>query len=310
MNKTDKIFVTGHKGLVGSAVVRELTRQGYNNILTINRYRCDLTNFNMVYDTWYLENIDYVINCAGLVGGIYVNSIRNAEFLYENLMIQANVIEASHMFKTKKLIQLGSSCIYPRDCPQPIKEEYLMTSSLEETNMGYALAKIMGLTMCRLYREQYGSNFISCMPTNLYGINDNFNLETSHVIPSIICKLHNAKTEQLSSVEFWGTGTPRREFLFVDDLAEAIIFLMNNYDGDEHLNVGTGEDMTIRETIGVISDIIGYKGKITFNISKPDGTPRKLLDVTKLHNLGWKHKTAFEDGIRATYKWFIKNRTL
>jgi len=310
MNKTDKIFVTGHRGLVGSAVVRELEKLGYSNIFTIDRYRCDLKDFHRVYDLWSKEHIDYVINCAGLVGGINANNIRGAEFLYENLMIQANVIEASCMFETKKLIQLGSSCIYPRDCPQPIKEEYLMTSPLEETNMGYALAKITGLIMCKLYRKQYGSNFISCMPTNLYGINDNFNLETGHALPSIIHKLHNAKKEHLSSVEFWGTGTPRREFMFVDDLAEAVVFLMNNYDGDEHVNVGTGEDMTIREAIDTVSEIIGYKGNITFNTDKPDGTPQKLLDVTKLHALGWKHKTSFDDGIRATYKWFVKNYTL
>ena len=310
MNKTDKIFVTGHRGLVGSAVVRELEKLGYSNIFTIDRYRCDLKDFHRVYDLWNKEPIDYVINCAGLVGGINANNIRGAEFLYENLMIQANVIEVSCMFETKKLIQLGSSCIYPRDCPQPIKEEYLMTSPLEETNMGYALAKITGLIMCKLYRKQYGSNFISCMPTNLYGINDNFNLETGHALPSIIHKLHNAKKEHLSSVEFWGTGTPRREFMFVDDLAEAVVFLMNNYDGDEHVNVGTGEDMTIREAIDTVSEIIGYKGDITFNTDKPDGTPQKLLDVTKLHALGWKHKTSFDDGIRATYKWFVKNYTL
>jgi len=307
MKKADKIFVTGHKGLVGSAVVRELIKQGYGNVFTIDRYHCDLTNFNAVYNTWSLEHIDYVINCAGLVGGINANNTRNGEFLYKNLMIQANVIEASRIFGVKKLIQLGSSCIYPRDCPQPIKEEYLMTSSLEETNIGYALSKITGLTMCRLYQKQYGSNFISCMPTNLYGINDNFNLETGHVLPSVIRKLHNAKTEQLSSMEFWGTGTPKREFMFVDDLAEAVIFLMNNYEGDEHINVGVGTDMTIKETINTISDIIGYKGGVTFNTNKPDGTPQKLLDVTKLHAMGWRHKTSFEDGIRATYKWFIKN---
>ena len=308
MEKDDRILVTGHRGLVGSAVVRKMTDCGYSAILTADRVDCDLRNTQEVNYLVQIFKPAYVVNCAGKVGGINANSTNGGEFVYDNIMMQTNIIEACRLFGVKKLLFLGSSCIYPRDCPQPIKEEYLMTSPLEKSNVGYALAKITGLTMCELYRKQYGCNFISCMPTNLYGINDNFNLQTSHVIPSIIHKLYNAKKEHLSFVEFWGTGTPMREFMFVDDLADAVVFLMNNYDEHGHINVGTGEDMTIKEAVNIIADIVGYEGAIVFNANSLDGTPRKLLDVTKLHALGWKHKTTFRAGIEITYKWFVENQ--
>lgn len=307
MEKNSHILVTGNDGLVGSAVMRELESRGYSCIKTVDRDWYDLRNTDEVHSMFHHINPDYVINCAGTVGGINANDTRSGEFIYDNLMIQSNVIEMSRIFEVKKLLQLGSSCIYPRECPQPIKEEYLMSAPLEETNIGYAVAKIAGITMCRMYRKQYGCNFISAMPTNLYGINDNFNLEYSHVLPAIIRKLHEAKINNSTNVQFWGTGMARREFMFVDDLAKAVIFLMNNYDEAIHINVGTGEDMTISETITTIAEIIGYHGSISFVADKPDGTPQKLLDVSRLHNLGWRHNTTFKEGIEATYKWFVKN---
>jgi GDP-L-fucose synthase len=307
MERNSKILVTGHNGLVGSAMVRELEKQGYEHIVTMPHNRCDLRDYNAVHSMWKVLKPNYVINCAGLVGGINANNTRGGEFIYDNLMIQSNVIEMSRVFKVKKLLHFGSSCIYPRECPQPVKEEALMSSPLEETNIGYAVAKIAGIIMCRMYRKQYDCNFISVMVTNLYGINDNFNLESSHVLPAIIRKLHEAKINNTPSVTFWGTGTPRREFMFVDDLAEAIVFLMNNYNGADHINVGTGVDMQIKDIITLIAEIIDYRGDINFSSNQLDGTPRKVLDVSKLNALGWTAHTPLKEGIERTYKWFVDN---
>ena len=307
MNKDSKIFVTGHKGLVGSAVVRELTRQGYTNILTADKTEYDLLYQNQVVYYFDDNKPEYVINCAAKVGGINANNTKSAEFITENLIIQNNIITTSHYFKVKKLMFLGSSCIYPKLCSQPIKEEYLLTSALEETNIGYAVAKIAGLTQCRMYRKQYNDNFISAMPTNLYGINDNFDLQNGHVLPSLLRKFHVAKINNFSKVELWGTGSPKREFLFVDDLAEALIFLMNNYNDEQHVNIGTGGDVTIKKLAHIVKDIVGFEGDIVWNKFYPNGTPQKLLDVSKINNLGWEAKTSLEEGLDITYKWFIEN---
>lgn len=308
MEKNSKILVTGHKGLVGSAVIRELKKQGYENILTIGRNKCDLTIQQEVYSYFLFNSPDYVINCAGKVGGINANNTKSAEFIKDNILMQTNIIENCHIFKVKKLLFLGSSCIYPRNCPQPIKEEYLLTSALEETNKGYAIAKIAGVIMCEMFNKQYGSNYISAMPTNLYGINDNFHLTNSHVLPALIRKMHDAKVNNIPFVEFWGTGSPKREFLFVDDLAEALIFLMNNYnDCKQHINIGCGEDISIRGLVYLLQSIVGYDGEIRWNTDYPDGTPQKLLNVKKINKLGWKAKTSLEDGLKITYKWFVEN---
>ena len=308
MEKNSKIFVTGHKGLVGSAVVRELKIQGYADIITIDKNDCNLWNQPAVAYFFSKNKPEYVINCAGKVGGINANNTQSADFITENIQIQTNIIQACHEFKVKKLLFLGSSCIYPKMCPQPIKEEYLLTSALEETNIGYAIAKISGIISCRLHNKQYGDNFISAMPTNLYGINDNFNLMNSHVLPALIRKFHDAKINNLPSVEFWGTGSARREFLFVDDLAQALVFLMNNYDNcNEHINIGCGDDVTILELAEMLKKITKYEGEIIWNSEYPDGTPVKRLDVTKINNLGWKAKTSLEAGLQITYDWFVKN---
>lgn len=323
MEKNSKIAVFGSTGLVGSAVARYLEKNEYYNVITISRKLInhrgieygttnyssdfDLRKEKVVNDIFEQFNPEYVINCSGKVGGINANNIRSAEFIYDNIMIQTNIIDACHKFSTKKTMIIGSSCIYPRNCPQPIKEQYLLTSELEETNIGYALAKITGLTMARLYRKQYGDNFISAMPTNLYGEGDSFNLENSHVLPALIRKFHEAKVNNLPNVEFWGTGTPRREFLYVDDLAEALVFLMNNYNESEHINIGTGKDVTIRELAYMLKDIISYEGEIIWNTNYPDGTPIKRLDVTKIEKLGWQAKTSLEEGLKITYKWFVNN---
>lgn len=304
MNKGDLIYVAGHKGLVGSAIVRELLFQGYDNLLLREHGELDLTNQVMVDEFFRMSKPKYVFLAAAKVGGIMANNDSPGDFYYINSMIQNNVIHSSYKYGVEKLLFLGSSCIYPKMCPQPIKEEYLLTGPLEETNEAYAIAKISGLKMCQYYRRQYGASFISAMPTNLYGPNDNFDLETSHVLPALIRKFHEAKASNNKEVEIWGTGTPRREFLYVDDLANALIFLMNNYNEESHINVGTGEDIPISDLALLIKEIIGYKGAIVYDESKPDGTPRKLLDVSRINNLGWRHKQPLKNGIFKTYKLF------
>ncbi|HOJ64273.1 MAG TPA: GDP-L-fucose synthase [Spirochaetota bacterium] len=309
MEKKSKIFVAGHRGLVGSAIVRKLQQEGYNNLILRTREELDLTNFNAVSEFFKKEKSEYVFLAAAKVGGILANSTKKAEFIYENLQIQNNVIHNAYLNNVKKLLFLGSSCIYPKMCPQPIKEEYLLSGYLEPTNDAYAIAKIAGLIMCRSYNEQYGANFISAMPTNLYGYNDNFDLNSSHVLPALIRKFHEAKVENKKEVIVWGTGSPLREFLFVDDLADALLFLMNNYNENIHINVGTGEDISIKDLAFLIKEVVGFNGQITFDTSKPDGTPRKLLDVSRINKLGWKAKTSLKDGIKLTYEWYLKNKT-
>jgi GDP-L-fucose synthase len=303
MNINSKIYIAGHNGLVGSAIVRKLRNDGYNNLVFTPHNEYDLRNASEVRDFFITEKPEYVFVSAAKVGGIYDNNTKSAEYFYDNIMIQTNIIHNSYVYGIKKLLFLGSSCIYPKYAKQPIKEEYLMTDSLELTNSAYATAKIAGIEMCKAYRKQYGCNFISAMPTNLYGYNDNFSLKGSHVLPGMIRKFYEAKDE----VTFWGTGTPKREFLFTEDLADALLFLMLNYDYSEHINVGCGEDISIKELSEIICDIVGFKGDIKWDDSYPDGTPRKLLDVSKLHDLGWKHKTSLKNGIIKTYQWFIEN---
>ena len=304
MNKDSKIYVAGHRGLVGSAIMRKLQQEGYTNIITRTHKELDLTNQAQTQEFFKKEKPEYVFLAAAKVGGIHANNTYPADFAYINIMIESNVIKASYDYGVKKLLFLGSSCIYPKLCPQPIKEEYLLTGLLEKTNEAYAIAKIAGLKMCQYFNRQYGTNYISVMPTNLYGPNDNFDLETSHVLPALIRKFHEAKIDNKPYVEVWGTGTPRREFLHVDDLADAVIYLMNNYDENEPLNIGTGKDITIKELAGLIKEIVGYEGEIKFDTTKPDGTPRKLLDVSRLHNAGWEHKITLREGIENTYEWF------
>jgi len=353
-----KLYLAGHTGMVGSAILRKLQKEGYTNLVLRTSKELDLRNQRAVNDFFEAEKPDIVIIAAAKVGGILANNTYRAEFIYDNLMIEANIIHASYINNVEKLIFLGSSCIYPRLAPQPIKEEYLLSGYLEYTNEPYAIAKIAGIKLCENYYKQYGCNFYSVMPTNLYGPNDNFDLETAHVLPALIRKFHDAKERnlelriketELSSKEtelssekkelriknsvgeknnkissdekqtqnivtIWGTGKPRREFLYVDDLADAIYFLMNKIDakdiyeqGITHLNIGTGEDLTIAELAELIKNIVGFEGEIVYDTSKPDGTPRKLLDVTRIHNLGWKHRTSLEEGIRKTYEWFVSN---
>jgi GDP-L-fucose synthase len=309
MNKSDKIFVAGHNGLVGSAIKRELEKQDYSNILTATRSELDLLNENLVFEFFQKEKPDYVIIAAAKVGGILANSQFPVDFLYQNLKIELNLIEASHRSDVKKVLFLGSSCIYPKMSPQPIVEEYLLTSPLEPTNEPYAIAKIAGIKLCQAYNKQYNkTKFISAMPTNLFGINDNFDLNSSHVLPAMIRKFHEAKINNYPSVTLWGTGTPKREFLFVDDLANACVFLMNNYEEDMWLNVGTGEDVSIKELAEKIKDTVGFNGEIVWDTSKPDGTPRKLLNIDKIKNLGWTPKTSLEEGIKITYEWYLSNQ--
>lgn len=304
MNKDSRIYVAGHRGLVGSAIIRKLESEGYTNLHYKTHVDLDLRDSQAVLAYFKELQPEYVFLAAAKVGGILANKSYKGEFIYENLQIQNSVIHASHIVGVKKLLFLGSSCIYPKMAPQPIKEEYLLSGHLEETNDAYAVAKIAGLVMCKSYREQYGDNFISAMPTNLYGINDNFNLETSHVLPALISKFHTAKIENLPEVTLWGTGKPMREFLFVDDLADALHFLMVHYDEAQHINVGTGVDVTISELAETIAKIVGYQGDLRFDVTKPDGTPRKLLDVSKLSSLGWRAKTSLEEGIKKTYEWY------
>lgn len=292
--------------MVGSALVRKLEEYGYSNLIFRTSKELNLMRQADVEDFFEQEKPEYVFLAAAKVGGIHANNTYPAEFIYNNLMIESNIIHSSYKYGVKKLLFLGSSCIYPKFAEQPIKEEYLLTGSLEATNEAYAIAKITGIELCKFYRRQYGCDFISAMPTNLYGINDNFDLQTSHVLPALIRKIHEAKINNQSEVVMWGTGKPKREFLYVDDLAEACIHLMDNYSDEMHVNVGTGEDVEIRELVDIIKDVIGYNGKIINDLSKPDGTPRKLLDVSLLHNTGWKHKIHLEEGIRKVYKWYLE----
>ncbi len=307
MEKDSKIYIAGHRGLVGSALVRNLESKGYTNILKRTSKELDLRNQQAVQTFFEMERPDYVILSAAKVGGIHANNTYPAEFIYDNLMIQNNVIKAAHDYGVKKLLFLGSTCIYPKLAPQPIKEEYLLTGALEETNEAYAIAKIAGLEMCKFFKRQYGDNFISCMPTNLYGPNDNFDLQSSHVLPALIRKFHEAKVNNQPTVEVWGTGTPLREFIYVDDMADACIFLMENYDGEQHVNIGTGEEVSIRQLAETIKEVVGFEGELVFNTNMPDGTPRKLTVVDKLHGLGWKHKVSLNEGIKLAYDWFLNN---
>lgn len=307
MDKNSKVYVAGHKGLVGSAIVRNLQEKGYTNIIYRTHSELDLTNQEAVRRFFEEEKPEYVYLAAAKVGGINANNIYPADFIYENLMIQNNVIKAAHDFGVKKLLFLGSTCIYPKMAPQPIKEEYLLTGALEPTNEAYAVAKIAGLEMCKFFKRQYGDNFISCMPTNLYGPNDNFDLNNSHVMPALIRKFHEAKVNNAEKVEVWGTGTPLREFLYVDDMADACVFLMENYDGEEHVNIGTGEEVSIRQLAEIVKEVVGFEGDLVFNTEMPDGTPRKLTTVEKLNGLGWKHKVNLNQGVKLAYEWFVEN---
>lgn len=307
MNKSAKIFVAGHRGLVGSAISRALEKDGYHNIVVRTRAELDLCDQCAVRDFFEKEKPEYVFLAAAKVGGIMANKTYPADFIYENLAIELNTIEASFTHKVKKLLFLGSSCIYPKFSTQPIDESELLSGSLEETNRAYAIAKIAGIELCQSYNTQYGTNFISVMPTNLYGPNDNFDLETSHVLPALLRKFHDAKLRNDSSVQVWGTGSAYREFLYVDDLAEACLFLMNSYNESEIVNIGTGTDVSIKELVEKIKKITKYEGDIVWDTSKPDGTPRKLLTVAKLHTLGWHHRISLEEGLDMTYKWYCEN---
>ena len=330
MNKNSRIYVAGHRGLVGSAIYRRLESEGYTNLVVKTSTELDLRRQADVEAFFEKERPVYIFLAAAKVGGIMANSTYPADFICDNLMIQTNIIHASYKYGVKKLLFLGSSCIYPKHAPQPMKEEYLLTGELEPTNEPYAIAKIAGIKMCQTYNKQHGTNFISVMPTNLYGPNDNFDLETSHVLPALIRKFHEAKLqmEQVKAkvkdftqpepqpkpdlkpqpVVIWGTGTPRREFLYIDDLSDACLFLMKEYDGSDIINVGVGEDISIRDLGSLIKEIVGYEGDIAYNDSRPDGTPRKLLDVSKLNALGWKAKTSLREGIARTYDWYVKNK--
>ncbi len=307
MTNESRIFVAGHRGLVGSAVLRRLDQLGFNHILTATRDQLDLRDQAAV-NYWFRANRpEFVFLVAGTVGGIMANSTRPAEFIYDNMMIHATVVHASHLFGAKKLLYLGSSCIYPREAPQPMPESALLGGPLEPTNEAYAIAKIAGIKLCQAYRTQYGCDFISAMPTNLYGPNDNFNLTSSHVLPAMIRKFHDAKIDGKTDVTIWGTGAPRREFLHVDDLADACVFLMQRYSDPMHINVGTGEDLSIGDLAELVRRIVHPTARIVYDTSKPDGMPRKLLDVSKLHGLGWKHQISLGEGIERTYEWFLAN---
>ncbi len=306
MNISDKIYIAGSNGMVGSAVVRKLQAEGFNNLITKSSKELNLTNQTEVALFFEKEQPDYVFMAAAKVGGILANNTFRAQFLYENLMIQNNVIHQSYVNNVKKLMFFGSSCIYPKLAPQPLKEEYLLTSVLEETNEPYAIAKIAGIKMCEAYRNQYNCNFISVMPTNLYGYNDNYHPENSHVLPALIRRIHEAKTQNSPEVTIWGTGNPLREFLFVDDLADAAFMLMQNYNESQFLNIGSGKDISIKDLAITIKNILNYEGSIKFDTSKPDGTPRKLMDVSKINALGWKQKIDLEQGIGFAYNDFLK----
>jgi GDP-L-fucose synthase len=301
-----RIFVAGHNGMVGSAIVRKLKELGYTNIITFDRSQLNLLNQSDVQSFFNINCPEYVFICAAKVGGIKANNEMKGDFIYENLTIQSNIIKSSKDYNVKKLIFLGSSCIYPKMSPQPIKEEYLLTGPLEPTNDAYAIAKIAGIKMCQSFNQQYSTNYISVMPTNLYGPNDNYDLNNSHVLPAMIRKFHEAKLEGKDKVELWGTGTPMREFLYVEDLADACVYLMKNYNSSEVINIGTGVDITINDLALTIKEVVGFKGDIYFNTDMPDGTPRKLLDVSKLKELGWEYKTTLREGIKKTYKNYVK----
>lgn len=303
----DKIYVAGHRGLVGSAIVRSLEKKGYKNIIGRTHKELDLTNQAAVNEFFEKERPDVVVLAAAKVGGIHANNTYPAEFAYENLQIQCNVIKCCHDFKVKKLLFLGSTCIYPKMAEQPIVEDALLTGALEPTNEAYAIAKIAGLEMCKFFKRQYGDNFISCMPTNLYGPNDNYDLNGSHVMPAMIRKFHDAKVNSVKSVELWGSGTPLREFLYVDDMADACVFLLEEYDGEGHVNIGTGKEISIKQLAETVKNVVGYEGDIVWNTAMPDGTPRKLTNVDKLHNLGFYHKVELEEGIKLAYEWFCEN---
>jgi GDP-L-fucose synthase len=304
LTKNAQIFVAGHRGLVGSAVTRSLQKQGFGNLIVRSRQELDLTEQNAVREFFDATRPQAVIMAAARVGGIHANNSHPAGFLRDNLLIQDNVIDAAYRCGVEKFVFLGSSCIYPKMAPQPIKEDYLLTGPLEPTNEWYAIAKIAGLKMCQAYRREFGFNAISLMPTNLYGPGDNFDLKSSHVLPALIRKFHEAKVRDDKSVDIWGTGTPRREFLHVDDLADAVVYLLQNYDGEPIVNIGWGEDVTIRELAEMVMSAIGYTGALAFDATKPDGTPRKLLDVSRLHGLGWRPRISLKEGIAATYTWF------
>jgi len=307
MNKNSKIYVAGHRGLVGSAIVRNLQERGYTNIIGRTHKELDLTRQSDVEKFFEEEKPEYVFLAAARVGGIYINNEKPADFIYENLMIESNVIHSSYKNNVKKLLFLGTGCIYPKFAKQPIKEEYLLTGELESTNEAYAIAKISGIELCKFYRRQYGCNYISAMPANLYGINDNFDLETSHVLPAIIRKVHEAKVNGDKNITIWGTGKALREFMYVDDLADALVHLMLNYSEEIHVNMGTGEEYSIKELTEIVKEVVGFKGEIKNDLSKPDGTPRKLLDVSRLEATGWKYKTSLKEGITKVYNWYVEN---
>ena len=305
-----KIYVAGHAGLVGSAILRRLQIEGFEPAMVATREQLDLRDQAAVNYWFRVNRPEYVFLVAGTVGGIVANSTRPAEFIYDNLMIHGTVVHAAHVFGVKKLLYLGSSCIYPRECPQPMREEYLLSGALEPTNESYAVAKIAGIKLCQAYRRQYGCNFISAMPTNLYGPNDNFDLTSSHVLPALIRKFHEAREGGRDEVVIWGTGTPRREFLHVDDLADACLYVMRHWEEEGHINVGTGEDLSIRELAELVRDVVHPSARLTFDRSKPDGMPRKLLDVSRLHGLGWRHRIPLREGILSSYKWFLSHRSM
>ena len=310
MNIDSKIYVAGHRGMVGSAITRNLQHKGFKNLIFRTSAELDLRNQTAVNEFLSKEKPEYIFLAAAKVGGIMANNTYRADFLYENLMIQNNVIHGAYQHGVKKLMFLGSSCIYPKLAPQPLKEEYLLSGKLEDTNEPYAIAKITGIKMCESYSRQYNCDFISVMPTNLYGPNDSYNLQNSHVLPALIRKFHESKLSNTEAVEIWGTGTPLREFLHADDLGDACVFLMQNYSGTQHINIGVGEDVSIKDLALLIQDVVGHKGHIVFDVNKPDGTPRKLMDVSRLHQLGWKHKINLREGIQMVYQDFVKKENV
>ncbi|SEM07599.1 GDP-L-fucose synthase [Chitinophaga rupis] len=308
MNLTDKIYIAGHRGMVGGAIKRRLETLGYQNIITRTSAELDLRNQAAVNEFFATEKPDFIFLAAAKVGGIHANNTYRAEFLYDNLIMEANIIHAAYQQQATKLMFLGSSCIYPKLAPQPLQESSLLTGPLEYTNEPYAIAKIAGIKLCESYRDQYGCNFISVMPTNLYGVGDNYHPENSHVLPALIRKFHEAKESKAANVTIWGTGTPKREFLYADDLADACVYLMLHYDGKELVNIGTGEDLTIRELAETVKEVVGFEGELVFDTTMPDGTPRKLMDVAKLHSLGWQHSTGLKDGIEMAYADYLKKK--